>query len=91
VNLDWEVIRSFIQQLGVVKGTFVVFFWTAHAALFLLYRGRLKDRQKEIDRLAAENKEHRDRFTALLDKQFKIPKAKLSPPKPQQQLPRGRP
>ena len=69
-----------VLSLGVTKGLFVAFFFAAHLALFLLYRGRLKDRQGEIDRLAEENREHRLRFTALLDKHFKIPKAKLSPP-----------
>ena len=90
MNLPWEEIRSFIQDLGVVKGTFVVFFWLAHAALYGLYRGRLKDRQREIDRLAAENKDYRERFTALLDKEFKIPKSKLTPPQPKNRLPKRR-
>ena len=58
-----------IQQLGLVKGTFVVFFWVMHYAVFKLYRGRLSDRQREIDRLAADNHEYRDRWLQLHDKQ----------------------
>lgn len=88
VNLPWEEIRSFISDLGVVKGTFVVFFWVMHAALFTLYRGRLADRQSEINRLAVENREYRERFTALLDKQFKIPKSRASTPQPNKRLKR---
>lgn len=36
----------------------------------MLYRGRLNDRQKQIDNLAKENKEYRDRFLELMDKHF---------------------
>ena len=30
----------------------------------------LEDKDKQIDNLASENKEYRERFTSLLDKQF---------------------
>lgn len=81
MSIPWDEIRNFITSLGVVKGTFVVFFWVAHAAIFGLYRGRLLDRQKEIDRLARENKEYRERFTALLDKELRMPRHLLGPGK----------
>ena len=37
-----------------------------------MYNGRLKDRQDEINRLAADNHEYRDRFLAMLDKHFAL-------------------
>jgi hypothetical protein len=76
---SWDQIWTFVHELGVVKGTFVLFFWVAHAAYFALQNGRLKDRQKEIDRLAGENKDYRDRFTALLDRELKIKPHELPP------------
>ncbi|MCK5000732.1 MAG: hypothetical protein KAS23_14415 [Anaerohalosphaera sp.] len=66
----FEEVLETIKSLGLTKGLFVVFFFTAHSYVFWLYRGRLKDRQKEIDRLASENHEYRDRFLKLLDKRF---------------------
>lgn len=74
-------IMGLVRDLGVTKGLFVAFFSVAHAAVWMLYRGRLNDRQREIDRLAAENKEYRERFTAMLDKNFGIKKGQLLPPK----------
>lgn len=58
-----------IAQLGWVKGTFTVFFWAAHWWIYKLYKGRLEDRQKEIDRLAEDNHEYREHFMKLLQSQ----------------------
>ena len=58
-----------IAQLGWVKGTFTVFFWVAHFWIFQLYKGRLADRQAEIDRLATDNHEYREHFMKLLQNQ----------------------
>lgn len=65
---SWEDIRTFIVALGWTKGVFAIFFFLSHGWVFHLYDGRLKDRQSEIDRIAADNKDLRDRFTSLLDK-----------------------
>ena len=67
---DFQTVKDFIVSLGWVKGTFALFFWVTQGWIYFLYRGRLKDRQKEIDRLAQDNREYRDRFVAMLDKQF---------------------
>jgi uncharacterized membrane protein len=58
---------SLIRELGLFKGLFAVFFIMMHAWVFSLYCGRIKDRQKEIDRLAEDNREYRDRFLKILD------------------------
>lgn len=65
---DWNVIKDLIVTLGWAKGTLTVFFWLAHFWIFRQYKERLEDRQKEIDRLAQENREYRDRFISMLDK-----------------------
>ena len=70
MGLDWAVIKDFISDLGVTKGIFVIFFFLSHHWIFKMYNGRLNDRQKEIDRLAEDNREYRNRFLSLLDEKF---------------------
>ena len=80
----WKVVRDAIVSFGWAKGTLTIFFWVAHYWIFREYRGRLRDRQNEIDRIAADNREYRDRFTNLLDQYFKPPQQlieKREPPK----------
>lgn len=66
----WDEILSFIKALGWTKGVFTIFFFLAHGWIYNLYRDRLKDRQSEINRLATDNREYRERFLSLLDKHF---------------------
>lgn len=75
-------VAGLLEKIGWVNGTFVVFFFGAHYVLYRMYLGRLNDRQKQIDALAAENREYRERFTALLDghHDFKLPKPKQNGP-----------
>jgi hypothetical protein len=75
---DWQTIKDFIVSLGWVKGMFALFFWVSQAWIYMLYRGRLADRQKEIDRIAKENREYRDRFLAALDEKHDYTKALAS-------------
>lgn len=72
----WTEILTFIEALGWAKGVFTIFFFLAHGWIYTLYKSRLDDRQKEIDRLAADNHEYRERFLSLMDKHFDY-----SPPK----------
>ena len=73
---SWPEIKDFIVTMGWAKGVFTIFFFIAHAWIYKLYNGRLEDRQAEIDRLASDNREYRERFLRLLDKHFKY-----TPPK----------
>lgn len=66
----WDEIRQFVSEFGLVKGIFTIFFFMAHAWIYRLYSGRLEDRQKEIDRLAADNHEYRERFLSTLDREM---------------------
>src|SRR6266516_2769669 len=54
-------------SFGLLRGTFALFFWVMHFWIYRLYNGRLKDRQREIDNIAAENRAYRERFLALID------------------------
>lgn len=88
-QFDWAQAIALIKALGLVRGVFVIFFFVAHGVIFALYNGRMKDRQKDIERLAAENKEYRDRFTALLDRKLRVPKH-LLPSSTQKKKRKGR-
>lgn len=63
-----EDLRKLILALGWTKAVFALFFFMMHGWIFHLYRGRLADRQAEINRLATDNRELRERLMALLDK-----------------------
>lgn len=63
-------LTALVKETGFVNAMFLVFFVLAHIAIFALYRGRINDRQKEIDRLAKDNREYRMRFLAFLDRKF---------------------
>lgn len=71
-NFNWEVIETFIVTFGWTKGILTIFFFLAHFWIFMQYNGRLKDRQREIDRIASDNREYRNRFLELLDKRFDL-------------------
>jgi hypothetical protein len=49
--------------------------------IFWLYIARLRDRQKEIDRIAGDNREYRDRFLAILDDKLGLRKGNKLPQK----------
>ena len=65
----YNTIIDAIKKLGWVKGVFALFFFMAHAWIYALYMGRIKDRQNEIDRLAKENHDYRHKFLRMLDEQ----------------------
>lgn len=73
---------SAVREFGWAKGTLTLFFWVAHYAYYRQFQGRLKDRQDEIDRLAADNHEYRDRWLAVHDKQHNYKPPKSLPPAP---------
>jgi len=78
--LEWFV--DLVKQIGWGQGLFTVFFLGAHSVLYKLYFGRLDDRQKEIDRLAQDNREYRERFLAITDDRFSYDPRKKKVRKP---------
>jgi len=74
---DWNTIKDFIVTMGWTKGVFTIFFFMTHGWVYILYNGRVKDRQKEIERLAADNREYRERFLKILDEHYDYKKPKM--------------
>src|SRR5689334_5797498 len=79
----FKIVFDSVRQFGWAKGTLTVFFWVAHWFYYRAMQGRLKDRQDEIDRLAADNHAYRDRWLAIHDKQHNF-----VPPAQQPRLPK---
>lgn len=69
---SWNDAAAFLGKFGIIKGGFVLFFFMAHYWVWKMYNGRLEDRQKEIDRLASDNREYRERFLAITDQAFNV-------------------
>lgn len=67
---DWKIVKDFIVAFGWTKGVFTIFFFCAHGWVYKLYKARVEDKQAEIDRLAADNREYRERFLKLYDEHF---------------------
>jgi len=84
VDASWgEIFIDLIREIGFSGAIFTVFFFGAHYVLYKMYLGRLDDRQNEIDRLAEDNREYRERFLAITDDKFKydINRKKVRRPK----------
>ena len=62
-----DAFSGFFNNLSVIDGILLVLVIVFHRTTMRSYEGRLSERQTEIDRLAAENREYRDRFTRILD------------------------
>lgn len=71
-----EAFSSLVAQVGWFKGLFTFFFFGAHFVIYTMYTGRLRDRQNEIDRLAQDNREYRERFLAITDASFNYDSSK---------------
>ncbi len=78
LGLDWQTIKEFLETFGKKDGLFILTFFLLHGWVYLQYTGRLKDRQKEIDRLAQDNHEYRTRLLAIMDKHFSYPQNLIS-------------
>lgn len=66
--LSWDIVKDFIISFGWAKGVFTIFFFLAHFWIYRLYMNRINDRKEEIDRLAQDNREYRNLFLSILDK-----------------------
>lgn len=51
-----------------------MFFFIAHGWIYREYRGRLKDRQEQINLLAKDNREWRKMFADLLKQELRLKK-----------------
>jgi hypothetical protein len=60
------IVVGLIQAIGMTKTLFAVIILSCHFYIFRVYNARLQDRQNEINRLATENHDYRDKFSQLL-------------------------
>lgn len=66
--MKWaSLLENVVMQHGIWALLFIVSLVIFHRWISRLHQGRLDDRQREIDRLAKENHEYRDRFQKLID------------------------
>ena len=72
-----DAILSFLTEFGEINGLLILgiifmFLWlrSLNSHIHRQHREQLQDRQREIDRLAEDNRAYRDRFLALLDKKI---------------------
>ena len=63
-----DFLKAILEEYGVIIALlFVAVIWQVRANA-RLHRDRYDERQKEIDRLAADNRDYRDRFMRLIEK-----------------------
>ena len=63
-----DFLKAILEEYGVIIALlFAAVIWQARSNA-RLHRDRYDERQKEIDRLAADNRDYRDRFMRLIEK-----------------------
>jgi len=76
----FESFLEFMKQLGWAKGGLSFIVLLIHFWIFYMYRTNMRDKQRQIDALAADNREFRDRFLSIIDNQHGFtPKKKPKP------------
>ena len=72
-----DAISSFLTEFGEINGLLILgiifmFLWlrSLNSHIHRQHREQLQDRQREIDRLAEDNRAYRDRYLTLLDKKI---------------------
>lgn len=70
--------QEYLKELGAFQGSLVLFFFVAHYAIWRMYRGRLRDRQKEINRMAEHCKDVRKDNLSLRKQLFEYNKLMLN-------------
>ena len=72
-----DTISSFLTEFGEINGLLILgiifmFLWlrSLNSHIHRQHREQLQDRQREIDRLAEDNRAYRDRYLTLLDKKI---------------------
>jgi len=70
-DFGFEWATDFMTEVGIIKGLLVIFiiilfFYNSRKA-DKLYKINIEGKQEEINRIAAENREYRERFLKLLD------------------------
>ncbi len=61
-------IVEFISGLSFIEGLLVILILLGGWWIYKIHQRQLDDRQREINRLAKENREYRERFTRILER-----------------------
>ena len=61
-----EILSTILMQHGLWAVLFIGVLVVSSKWIAKIHKGRLEDRQQEIDRVAAENREYRELFSQLL-------------------------
>lgn len=73
--IPWGPIFEAVEKLGYLQTisliVVILFIFYNFKKANSLYKQNIKDKQKQIDRLAEENREYRDKFMDMLNKYFK--------------------
>ncbi len=72
----WGEICGIIAKFPPVVGLLIILIILLGCYIVKLYEKNIADKQRQIDELAKENKEYRDKFTNLLDKALPLYKRK---------------
>ena len=74
-EIPYDSFLEFLKHFGTVRGLALIFiiaiFFTLIWLVQRMYFRNITDKQDQINRLAAENKEYRDRFLKILDEKHK--------------------
>ena len=64
----WDAIVALMQRITPLEGVLLLLVVIFHRSTVQGYKARVNDRQKEVDRLAKDNRDYRDRFEWLHDR-----------------------
>ena len=65
--MRWDdILSGVLMEHGIWAMLFIAALVVAHIWIARLHKGRLDDRQREIDRLAEDNRAYRELFVGLL-------------------------
>ena len=70
---------DFFSGLTYVEGLLLILVLVLCRWVSRSHRRQLDDRQREIDRLAADNREYRERFLQFVDRTLRLPTATNQP------------
>lgn len=71
--MQWlSTFTEFFNNLSVTEGVLIILVVLFYRGTIKSYHRQLDDRQKEIDRLALDNREYRDKFAQFVDRELRL-------------------
>ncbi len=63
-------LHKLVKEVGTYQSLFIIFFIGVHIYIRRLYDANMADKQNQINRLAEENKEYREKFIKMVDQKL---------------------